>query len=404
MTTTDPRLIAEQPGVRGAVAEVRRKVMQGDLGNLPVILALVGVWIYFWFVNHRFLSAENITNLMLQLAAGGTIAIGVVLILLLGEIDLSVGAASGFAASVMVVLNLRHGWPTALAVVAAIAVGALIGLVQGFWATRFRVPAFIVTLAGQLALIGGLLRVLGKQGSIYITNQGILNIGNTFYGNTTSWIIALALVLVYAAFTLRDRSKRSASGLTLQPLRNLVLRMGMIIGGVLGGTLIFTRDRGLPLVVIIFLGLVLLTDILLRRTKFGRHVYAVGGNAEAARRAGINVQNVRLMVFVLASSLAAVGGILAASRGSSVTQSSGGADILLNAIAAAVVGGTSLFGGRGSAWSAFLGSLVIFSVANGMTLLNKTSDVKYIVTGVVLLIAVTVDALARRGRTSSGRA
>ena len=404
MTVVDPRLIAEQPGLRGAVAEMRRKVTQGDLGNLPVIFALVAVWVYFFIANSRFLSAENLTNLTLQMAGGGTIAIGVVLILLLGEIDLSVGAASGFAAASMVVLNLRHGWPTWLAVFAGIAIGALIGLFQGLWVTRFRVPAFIVTLAGQLALVGGLLAVLGRQGSIYITNQGILNIGNTFYSDSTSWIVALVLIGAYCVLTMRARAQRRAAGLTLQPVRNLALRMGVVIVGVVLTTLVFVLDRGLPLVMVIFIGLVMLVDVLLRRTRFGRHVYAVGGNAEAARRAGINVQNVRLIVFVLGSSLAALGGILLASRGMSVTQSSGGNDILINAIAAGVVGGTSLFGGRGSAWSALLGSLVIFSVANGMTLLNKTSDVKYIVTGAVLLVAVTVDALARRGRTSSGRA
>jgi D-xylose transport system permease protein len=404
MSVTDPRLIAERPGVRGAAAETRRKVAQGELGNLPVILALLGVWIYFFIVNHRFLSAGNLTNLMLQMASGGTIAVGVVLVLLLGEIDLSVGVASGFAASVMVVLNLRHGVPTAFAVLAAIAVGALIGLVQGLWTTKFRVPAFIVTLAGQLALSGALLRTLGKRGSIFITNRGIINIGQTFYSDTISWIVAFVLVILYVGFTLRDRTKRAAAGLALQPGRNLALRMTLVCVAVLGTTAVFVQDRGLPIVTVIFLGLVLLTDIMLRRTRFGRHVYAVGGNAEAARRAGINVGRVRVTVFVLASALAAIGGILAAARSTSVTQSSGGSDVLLNAIAAGVVGGTSLFGGRGSAWSAFLGALVIFSVANGMTLLNKTSDVKFIVTGVVLLIAVTVDALARRGRTSAGRA
>ena len=400
----DPRLIADRPGLSGALRDMGRKVTQGELGNLPVVFALIGVWAYFWQQNHRFISAENLTNLMLQLAAGGTIAIGVVMVLLLGEIDLSVGAISGFAASVMVVLNLRHGWPAWFAILAALAVGGLIGLVQGFFVTRIRVPAFIVTLAGQLALTGGLLSVLGKTGSIYFTNQSILNLGQTFYSDTTSWIVAIALSAAYLGFALRDRARRRIAGLALKPLRSLVFRLTMVIGGILVATLIFVRDRGLPLVIVIFLGLVIVVDIVLRRTPFGRHVFAVGGNAEAARRAGINVKQIRLLVFVFASMIAAAGGVLAAARATSVSQSSGNNEVLLYAVGAAVIGGTSLFGGRGSAWSAFLGSLVIYSVYNGMSLLNKTADVRFIVTGAVLLIAVTIDALARRGRTTAGRA
>ncbi|MCU1501368.1 MAG: ribose transporter permease [Ilumatobacteraceae bacterium] len=400
----DPRLIAARPGVKGAINDIGRKITQGELGNIPVVVALIGVWAYFWFENHRFISAGNLTNLMLQLAAGGTIAIGVVLVLLLGEIDLSVGAISGFAAAVMVVLNLRHGWPAWFAIVAALVVGGIVGLVQGFWVTRIRVPAFIVTLAGQLALTGGLLAVLGKTGSIYITNSTIISLGQTFYSDTTSWIVAIALAVAYVGFTLRDRAKRRSAGLVLAPARNVVFRLTMVVGGLLAATLVFVLDRGLPLVVVIFLGLVMIVDIVLRRTPFGRHVFAVGGNAEAARRAGINVKQIRLTIFIVASMLAAAGGVLAAARGTSVNQSSGQGTVLLYAVGAAVIGGTSLFGGRGTAWAALLGSLVIQSVDNGMALLNKSTNVRYIVTGAVLLVAVTIDAVARRGRTSAGRA
>jgi D-xylose transport system permease protein len=400
----DPRLIADRPGFGGAIRDIGRKITQGELGNIPVVVALIAVWAYFWFENHRFISAANLTNLMLQLAGGGTIAIGVVLVLLLGEIDLSVGAISGFAAAVMVVLNLRHGWPAWFAVLGALVVGGLIGLVQGFWVTRIRVPAFIVTLAGQLALTGALLAVLGKTGSIYLTNQTIINLGQTFYSDLTSWIVAIVLAVVYVGFTLRDRAKRRAAGLVLAPVRNLVFRLTMVLGGLFIATLVFVLDRGLPVVVVIFIGLVMIVDIVLRRTPFGRHVFAVGGNAEAARRAGINVKQIRLLIFIFASMLAAAGGVLTAARGTSVQQSSGSGTVLLYAVGAAVIGGTSLFGGRGTAWAALLGSLVIFSVDNGMSLLNKSADVKYIVTGAVLLLAVTIDEVARRGRTSAGRA
>ncbi|MEO5901885.1 MAG: sugar ABC transporter permease [Ilumatobacteraceae bacterium] len=399
----DPRLIANRPGIKGAARDLGRKVTQGEVGNIPVVVALLGVWIYFYLSNHKFISAGNLTNLMLQLAAGGTIAIGVVLVLLLGEIDLSVGSISGFAAAVMVVLNLRHGWPAWFSIAAALLVGGLVGLVQGFWVTRIRVPAFIVTLAGQLALTGALLAVLGKTGSIYLTNQTIISLGQTFYSDTTSWIVAIALAGVYVAFSLRDRAKRRAAGL-VAPVRNIVFRMTMVLGGVFVATFVFVLDRGLPLVVMIFIGLVLIVDIVLRRTPFGRHVFAVGGNAEAARRAGINVKQIKLTIFIVASMLAAAGGVLAAARGTSVNQSSGQGTVLLYAVGAAVIGGTSLFGGRGSAWAALLGYLVIQSVDNGMALLNKSTNVRYIVTGAVLLVAVTVDAVARRGRTSAGRA
>ena len=402
--TIDPRLIAAEPGLRGAVRDVRRKIAQGEIGNLPVLLGLVGVWLYFWSANDRFLSANNLTNLMLQLAAGGTIAIGVVLVLLLGEIDLSVGATSGLAAAVMVVTNTDHGWPAGLAMLAALATGAAVGLIQGIWITKFHVPAFIVTLAGLLAWTGALLRVLGRGGSRNINTPGILRLASTFYGSAVTWTIAVVIAAGYVALTLHGRRRRRAAGLVLVPMRNVVLHMVTVVGAIAIASIVFGRDRGLPLLVLIFLVLVASCDLMLRRTRFGRHIFAVGGNAEAARRAGIAVTRVRLTVFVMASTLAAAGGVLAASRLTAVTQSSGGNDILLNAVAAAVIGGTSLFGGRGSSWSALLGSLVIFSVINGMTLLNKTSDVRYIVTGIVLLLAVTIDAVARRGRASAGRA
>jgi D-xylose transport system permease protein len=360
--------------------------------------------VIFWIANDRFLTPGNLTNLLLQLAAVGTISIGVVMVLLLGEIDLSVGALSGLAAAVMAVLNVKQGWPGWLAILAGLATGAIIGAFQGFWVTRFRIPAFVVTLAGFLAWTGGLLLVLGETGTINLTDSTITGLTSTFFIPLDAWLLAIFVIVAYTAEKLWERRRRVAAGLPVQPMQFLVTRIVVIGVALLATAAVLAADRGLPLVLIIFVGLVVVVDVLIKRTRFGRHVLAVGGNAEAARRAGIQVDNVRLVVFTMASTLAAAGGILAASRLFAVNQSSGAADTTLNAIAAAVIGGTSLFGGRGSAYSALLGGLVILSIQNGMNLLGVESDIKFLVTGGVLLLAATVDALSRRGRQAAGRA
>jgi D-xylose transport system permease protein len=400
----DPRLITDQPGLAGAWAGFRRRLSQGELGSLPIVLGIAIIWLIFWIANDRFLSPGNLTNLVLQVAGFGTIAVGVVLVLLLGEIDLSVGALSGLCAAIVAVLNVQHGVPGWLAVLAGLAVGAVIGAFQGFWTTRFRIPAFVVTLAGLLAWQGALLLVLGNTGTINLSDKFISGLANTFYVPLDTWILAVVVIAVYGGSRLWEFRQRSAAGLPVPPLRTLVIRVGLLAVAVLAVAAVLNADRGLPLALIIFVGLVIIVDLLIRRTTFGRHVLAVGGNTEAARRAGIGVNNVRLMVFTLASMLAAAGGILGASRLFAVNQSSGGSDTLLNAIAAAVIGGTSLFGGRGSAWSALLGAVVIGSIANGMDLLGVQSSTKFMVTGGVLLLAATVDALSRRGRQAAGRA
>jgi D-xylose transport system permease protein len=304
----------------------------------------------------------------------------------------------------MAVLNVKQGWPGWLAIVAGLATGAAIGALQGFWVTRFGVPAFVVTLAGFLAWTGALLVVLGETGTVNIADKTITGLVNTFFIPLDAWLLAVIVIVAYAAEKLWERRRRAAAGLPVPPLQNLVTRIVVIAVALLVTAAVLAADRGLPLALIIFVGLVVLVDLLIRRTRFGRHVLAVGGNAEAARRAGIQINNVRLVVFILASTLAAAGGILAASRLFAVNQSSGAADTLLLAIAAAVIGGTSLFGGRGSAYSALLGGLVIFSIENGMNLLGVESSTKFMVQGGVLLLAVTVDALARRGRQAHGRA
>jgi len=400
----DPRLVAEQPGLAGAWAGFRRRLRQGELGTLPVIVGIAVIWVIFWAANDRFLTPQNLTNLFLQLVATGTIAIGVVLVLLLAEIDLSVGAVSGFTAAVMAVLNVKQGWPGWLAILAGLAVGALIGAVQGFWVTRFRIPAFVVTLAGFLSWTGALLLVLGETGTVNLNDDTITGLTSTFFIPLDAWLVAVVVIAAYAGAKLWERRKRAAAGLPVPPMQLLVTRIVVIGAALLATAAVLSADRGLPLALVIFFALVVLVDLLINRTRFGRHVLAVGGNAEAARRAGIRVDNVRLVVFTLASMLAAAGGIMAASRLFAVNQSSGAADTTLNAIAAAVIGGTSLFGGRGSAYSALLGGLVIISIQNGMNLLGVASSTKFIVTGLVLLLAATVDALSRRGRQAHGRA
>jgi D-xylose transport system permease protein len=386
------------------VAGFRRRLAQGELGNLPVIIGIAVIWLVFWIANENFLTPGNLTNLVLQIAAVGTISIGLVLVLLLGEIDLSVGSVSGLTAAIMAVLNVKQGVPGWLAVLAALGAGAVVGLIQGFWVTRFRIPAFVVTLAGLLAWQGALLFVLGSTGTITVSDGFIEGLANTFFIPLDAWLLAVVAIVAYAGLKLWERRSRLAAGLPVPPLRFLVTRIVVLAVALLATAAVLAADRGLPLAAVIFIGLVVAFDLLIRRTRFGRHVLAVGGSDEAARRAGIQVNNVRLVVFVMASTMAAAGGILAASRLFAVNQSSGASDTLLNAIAAVVIGGTSLFGGRGSAWSALLGALVIGSISNGMDLLGLESDIKFLITGSVLLIAATVDALARRGRQAAGRA
>jgi D-xylose transport system permease protein len=396
--------VQEQMTIRGVLDALRQRYRGGDLGTLPTIIALIVVWAVFFQLNERFISPLNITNLMLQIAAMGTIAVGVVLILLLAEIDLSVAAVSGFAASVMGVLSVKQGWPGLVAIGAALVVGLLIGLFNGLWVTRFGVPSFVVTLAGLLAWQGALLQTLGRTGTVNINDPSITWLAFRFLPPAAGWAVAVIAVVTYAAAQLLTRRRRKVEGLGVQATWMLVARITLVAVLILGFVAFLNRDRGLPVALLLLLGLVVLFSVIVRRTRFGRHILAVGGNVEAARRAGISVSGIRLAVFAIASTLAALGGVVAAARLLAVNQNSGGGDLLLNSIAAAVIGGTSLFGGRGTVWAAFLGALVIGSISNGMDLLGYVSSIKYMVTGGVLLLAVTVDALSRRSRRAHGLA
>jgi D-xylose transport system permease protein len=398
--TTPAAARGEGASVRG---ETLRRFVQGDLASLRVVLGLAVIWAIFQLQNDRFLSAENLTNLMLQITAIGLISVGIVYVLLLGEIDLSVGAVSGLAAAVMAVLNVNHGWSPYLAIAAAIAVGLAIGLLQGSLFSRFGVPSFVVTLAGLLAWQGALLQVLGSTGTINLTDPKITGLANTFYSDAFGWVFCALVIAVFAAVVLVGHRRRVAAGLEGERMATLGLRIGVVAAIAIVVVAILNSDRGVPLALLILLAFVVGMEYVVKRTRFGRHVYAVGGSAEAARRAGIRVNGVRVAVFGIAGTMAAIGGIMAASRLLAVNQGSGGSELLLLAIAGPVIAGTSLFGGRGSVWTALLGALVIGSISNGMDLLALSSAVKFMVTGGVLLLAVLVDAIARQQRQAAGR-
>lgn len=383
--------------------DVFRRFITGDLGELRVIIALALIWAVFQIQEDRFLTSGNLTNLALQITGVGLISVGVVLVLLLGEIDLSVGAVSGVAASVMAVLSVKNGWSPYLAIAAGVGAGAAIGLFQGLIFTRFGIPSFVVTLAGLIGWQGVHLRVLGETGTVNVTDPKITGLTGTFYGDAFGWTLAVLAIAATAAVMLGRRQQRRNAGLIAQPLTSVLVRVGIVAVAVLAAVAVLNADRGVPLAALILVGFVLAFQYITTRTTFGRHIYAVGGNAEAARRAGISVDRVRVVVFVIASSMAAIGGIMLASRLLAVNQSSGGGDLLLLAIAGPVIAGTSLFGGRGSVWTALLGALVIGSISNGMDLLGLESNVKFMVTGAVLLAAVIVDAVARRQREAAGR-
>jgi D-xylose transport system permease protein len=402
-TAAPPKTPDVDAEARPSRIQAVRRFLPEDLASIRVIVGLIVIWAFFQSQNDRFLSAVNLTNLMLQITAVGLISVGIVYVLLLGEIDLSVGAVSGLGAAVMAVLNVKHGWNPYLAIAAGVVVGMAIGTFQGAVFTGFGVPSFVVTLAGLLAWQGALLYVLGDTGTINITDPKMVGLANTFYSNTVGWIMAVVAIGVYAASTLWAWRHRVRAGLTDTQLAGPLGRIVIVAAAVIVTVAILNSDRGVPLAVLILAGFVAGGQYVATRTRFGRHVFALGGSTEAARRAGININLIRVIVFAIAGSMAAIGGIMGASRLLAVNQASGGSDLLLLAIAGPVIAGTSLFGGRGSVWSALLGALVIGSISNGMDLLNYQSSVKFMVTGAVLLAAAIVDSVARRQRQATGR-
>jgi D-xylose transport system permease protein len=377
---------------------------QGEIGPLPVVLALMVIALYFGSqTSWVFLNSRNLSNLVLQIAAIGSVAIGIVLVLLLGEIDLSVGSIAGLTSAVLGSLVVYHNWPWWAAIIAMLAVGALIGAFQGAWFAFFGVPAFVVTLAGYLAWQGVQLRVLGSNGTINVFEPHIGKIAATYLPDIWGWVLGVGVAAAYAIANLIKQVRRRRAGLSAQPHLVLIIWTLIVTAISLGTVAYLNSYMGVPTAGVLLLGLVIFFVWLTTCTKFGRYIYAVGGNIEAARRAGISVRAIRIWVFTLAGFMAAVGGLIFTSRLTAASTQTGTGTFLLEAIAAAVIGGTSLFGGRGSVWAALLGALVVGSVSNGLDLMSQPPEIKYMVEGGILLAAVTVDAISRRGREAAGR-
>jgi D-xylose transport system permease protein len=381
-------------------------VRSGDLGSLPIIVGLIIIAIVFQTANSNFLTAGNFVNLIVQSAAYALVAMGIVFVLLLGEIDLSVGYVSGVA-GVLVALLLNPDKsvpPTFVAVALALLAGLAIGTLHGLIISKIGIPSFVVTLAGLLGWNGVVLLLIGSRGTVILQNNFLVGLANNFMSDGLAWILVFVVTALYAALQVVKIRGRQKVNLPTEPILLVIMRVAALLVVLAILVYVANQDRGVPWVGVIVAGLFVFWTFVLRRTKFGRHIYAVGGNAEAARRAGINVDRIKIACFALCSLMAAVGGLVLASRLRSVDTNSGGGSILLYSIAAAVIGGTSLFGGRGHMKSAILGALVIGSIDNGLGLLGLSSGTKFVVTAGVLLLAVTVDSLATRGRASSGRA
>ena len=402
-----PAPVTDEPRSGTSVGQVVRAVFArrpSGINLAPVLLGLTVVCIGFQTANSNFLTPWNITNLSLQVASVGVIAVGVVIILLLGEIDLSIAAISGFCGAILGVLNVQLGWNAWLSIVVAVLVGVAIGVFQGSIVTYFRVPAFVITLAGLIGLQGWTLAIFGDRTAINFDYAGdVAKLTSTFLSPLAGWVVAIGATATIAYFTLTERSRLKAAGLEHADLRAQVVKIVGIALGLGLAVTVFNRDRGVPVAVFIFVGIVVVMDYVVRQTRFGGRLLAIGGNAEAARRAGIPVQRIRIAAFAVGSGLAAFGGVLAASRLIAATTQSGAGDTLINAIAAAVIGGTSLFGGRGSVYSALVGILIIGAISNGMDLLALPSAAKFIITSLVLLLAVVVDAIAARSTRSQLR-
>jgi len=398
--------VTHSDNLSGALKAFIGRIRSGDLGMLPVALGLIIISTVFSILNPVFLAPGNLVNLLFDSATVGFLALGVVCVLLLGEIDLSIGSMSGLASALFGVLWVNMGWSIGMAVLAALIFGAAVGAVYAWLFNRMGMPSFVATLAGLLALLGLQLYVLGTTGSINLPYDSVVvQFGQIMVmPDWFSYLVALLPGIVMLIVGANMRSRRIAASLSTEPLSTLFLRAGVLTAGLVFAAYYLNLGRGVPWVFGLFVIVTMLLNYALKRTKWGRSVFAVGGNREAARRSGINVKAIYVSCFMLCSTFATLGGILAASRLASASQQAGTGDVNLNAIAAAVIGGTSLFGGRGSAWSALLGVIVIQSISNGLTLLNLSSSLRYMITGGVLAIAVIVDSLARRSRVSHGRA
>jgi D-xylose transport system permease protein len=419
MTTVKPELAdadaaadtSSEESFRDAALSYLQRVRGGDMGSLPAVLGLVVLFIVFGLANERFLSALNLANLVTQAGSICVLAMGLVFVLLLGDIDLSAGVAGGVSACAMALVITDEGWPWWAAVLAGVVCGALIGLSIGLLRAKLGIPSFVVTLAFFLGLQGVTLKLIGEGGSVRVNDPVIRGITIENLPVTVGWTCALLVVVGYGGMELYRHRSKVAAGLHHAPLGVVAARIVVVTAVTLGVTFLLSVNRSvnpnvqirgipyvLPMVGVLLIGL----TFVLTRTPYGRHIYAVGGNAEAARRAGINVDRIRISVFVVCSALAALSGIIAASYGGKVSASSGAGNVLLYAVGAAVIGGTSLFGGKGRALDAVIGGVVVATIANGLGLLNQSSYINFLVTGGVLLLAASVDAISRRRRSATG--
>jgi len=382
-----------------------RRMKSGDMGSLPIILGLIVIAIIFQTQNEHFLTPRNFVNLIVQMAGITTIAIGMVFVLLLGEIDLSVGYVSAVAA-VFLAMRLRPpaGWPWYAGIIGALLFAAAIGVVQGLFITKARLPSFIVTLAGLLVWNGVVLLLIGTGGTVIIQDPVIIGIANAFLPHAWGWIVGIVAVALFAFSKYRRWKRRKKRQVASEPIAIVILQIVLVAAIMAAVVYVSNLDRGVPFVGVLLLIFLAAFTYLADRTRFGRYVYAIGGNAESARRAGIPVNRIKTIVFMIGSLMAGMGGIVLASRLRSVDTAAGGGNLLLMAIAAPVIGGTSLFGGYGRVMSALMGALIIASIENGMGLLGLSAGAKFIITGLVLLLAVLVDAISRRGREQSGLA
>ena len=401
----DERLIANASDPLGILRAFWARLKGGDLGSLPVVFGLVVISIVFYVKEPVFLSSRNLVTITQFEAPVGIIALGIVLVLLLGEIDLSVGSVSGASAAVMAVQIVNSGRPVIVGIIAGILVGVVVGLVYAFLYTKLGVPSFVFSLAGLLAFQGVLLYVLGSDGTINLPSDSwLLDFARfKFLTGAASYVLVVLIGLAFLASRLLSQRSRTRAELSAPSTVSILVKAALLTGGLAYLTYYLNIGRGWSYLWLFFAALVVAMDFALRRTRWGRHVFAVGGNEEAARRSGIKVTRIYLSVFVGCSTLAAVGGILGAAQLTSVSQATGTTDTNLTAIAAAVIGGTSLFGGRGSAYSAMLGILVLVSISSGLNLIGVDSSVRFMVTGGVLLLAVAIDSVSRRARSSSGR-
>jgi D-xylose transport system permease protein len=401
----------EVPTIKGAVVNYWARVKAGDIGSLPAVLGLVVLCLVFGSMSNVFLTPGNFANLITQAAAVIVIAMGLVFVLLLGEIDLSAGYTAGVTGAVLVILITNEGQPWYVALFASIAVGVFLGFLLGTLVARLGIPSFVVTLAAFLAFQGILLLLAGEGGTIRIEDPTVLAVQNSNMSPTVSWIFFLVVAVAYVLSGLSAMNSRRKAGLKTELKKLWIIKTAglLLITGLAVFALNLERSnnpelvslKGIPYVVPVILLLLVIGTFVLGRTAFGRHIYAVGGNAEAARRAGIDVKRIRISAFMICSGLAAIAGLIFASRQNSISPTTGGSSTLLYAVGAAVIGGTSLFGGKGKMRDAILGGLVVAVIDNGMGLLGYAAGIKFIVTGLVLLISAGVDAISRRGASST---